>query len=129
MPKTYYAANSTLSMWLLNTSTTPPVAVWCALFLTAPSGPGATPTEVSGSGYGRQTVTFTTPNNGQCSNTSAVSFPVDQGTDWGTVVAYGLYDASSGGNLLYYANLSSPRTVQVNDQVVFPVGTLIAIES
>lgn len=128
MPKSYYADNTTLNLWLNNVPFTPPVTVWLALFLVTP-GPGGGGTEVVGNGYGRQIITFSIPVNGQCSNTGVIQFPVDIVADWTTIVAFGVYDASSGGNLLYYANLSTSRYVAVNDQIVFPVGQLIALES
>jgi hypothetical protein len=127
VPKTYYSSNNTLGLWLVNTPITPPSQVRLALFLVSPT-PAGGGTEVSGNGYGRQLVAFSTPNNGQCSNTAIVTFPEDITADWGTIVAYGVYDAASGGNLLYYAPLSTPRYVAVNDQVVFPSGQLVASE-
>lgn len=129
MPKTYYADNNTLSMWLRATPIAPPSSVNCALFTVAPANPGATPTEVVGNGYARQPVTFGVPVNGQSSNTLDVIFPIDISVDWGNIVAFGVYDAPSGGNLLYYANLSTPRYVAVNDQLKFPAGQLVAQES
>jgi hypothetical protein len=129
MPKTYYATNNTLNLWLRNTSVVTPVQVYCALFLVAPPTPGTPPTEVVGNGYARQVVTFGLPVNGQCSNLADVVFPLDIVTDWGTIVAFGIYDGAAGGNLLYYANLSSPRYVAVNDQLKFPVGQLVAQET
>jgi hypothetical protein len=129
MPKSYYADNITLGTFLTNTPFTPPITVWLALFLVAPPTPAGGGTEVSGNGYARQIIAFSTPNNGMCSNSAAITFPVDMVADWTTVVAFGVYDASSGGNLLYYANLSTSRYVAVNDQIVFPVGQLIAQET
>ena len=126
-PKTYYSSNNTLGLWLVATPVVPPTQVWLALFLVSPN-PAGGGTEVVGNGYGRQLVAFSSPVNGQSSNTGTIAFPVDITADWGTIVAYGVYDASSGGNLLYYAPLSSPRYVAVNDQVVFPSGQLIATE-
>lgn len=129
MPKTYYADNNTLSLWLRAAPIAAPATVYCALFLVAPPNPGAAPTEVAGNGYARQIITFGVPVNGQCSNLADLLFPTDVTADWGTVVAFGVYDAPSGGNLLYYANLSSPRYVAVNDQLKFPAGQLIALET
>lgn len=128
MPKTYYADNNTLNLWLRATAIASPAQVWCALFLVAPPTPATAPTEVVGNGYARQLITFSVPANGTCSNTVDVVFPVNVTADWGTIVAFGVYDAPSGGNLLYYANLSSSRYVAVTDQVKFPVGQLIATE-
>jgi hypothetical protein len=128
MPKTYYASNTTLNSFLRNTPYTPVVVTYLALF-TATPGPTGGGTEVSGNGYARQTIAFGPPTNGSCSNTVTISFPVDVVADWMTVTSFGVFDAASGGNLLYYANLSSSRYVAVNDQVVFNAGSLVATET
>jgi hypothetical protein len=128
MPKSYYADNVALNAFLRNTSFTPPVQTWVAIFTVAPT-PAGGGTEVAGNGYGRQMATFTVPSNGSCASTADITFPIDVVADWGTIVAFGLFDASSGGNLLYFANLSSPRYVAVNDQVKFPAGQLVASET
>jgi hypothetical protein len=128
MPKSYYADNTALNLFLNNVPFTPPIQTYLALFLVAPT-PAGGGTEVAGLGYGRQPITFTTPINGQCANSVVVTFPVAIIADWTTVVAFGVFDAASGGNLLYYANLSTSRYVAVNDQIVFPAGQIIATET
>lgn len=127
MPKTYFLDNSFLNAALRQVAYTSPVAVYVALFTAAPTVAGGG-TEVSGGAYARQTVVFTAPVNGQCSNVADVLFPIATSA-WGTIVAFGVYDAASGGNLLYFNNLSTPRNVQINDQVRFPSGQLIASEA
>jgi hypothetical protein len=128
MPKTYYADNAALNSFLRNTPYTPAVQTYVALFTAAPTVNGGG-TEVAGNGYGRQTVTWTAPSNGQSVSTADVTFPIDVVADWGTLVAWGIFDASSGGNLLYFANLSVSRYVAVNDQVKFPAAQLVATET
>ncbi len=129
MPKTTYACDNVINVLLRNTPFTPPVQVHCGLFLVAPTDPDDGGTEVSGNGYARQVVSFGVPASGSSSNLADVVFPVNIVADWGTVVAFGIFDASSGGNLLYYANLSSSRDVVVNDQMRFPTGQLVAEET
>jgi hypothetical protein len=128
MPKSYYADNTTLNLLLRNTPFAPPVQTYLALFTVAPTPVGGG-TEVAGNGYVRTAITFTAPVNGTCSNTAAVIFPVNITADWGTIVAYGVYDSITGGNLLYFGNLSSSRYVAVNDQVQFPSSQIIATET
>jgi hypothetical protein len=127
MPKSTYLDNNFLNAALRNTPYTPPVSVHLALYLIAP-GVGGGGTEVSGAGYSRQPVTFSAPVGGQCSNTADINFPVAL-ADWGTVTAFGLLDNSSGGNLLYFGNLSSPRFIAASDQAKFPTGQLVTQES
>jgi hypothetical protein len=128
VPKSFYADNTALNLFLRNTPFAPPVQTYLALFTVAPT-PSGGGTEVAGNGYSRQPITFNLPSSGQTSNLATVTFPVDIIADWGTVVAFGVFDSASGGNLLYFANLSSSRYVAVNDQVVFPIGQIIAQET
>jgi hypothetical protein len=127
MPKTYYLDNNFLNAALLNTPFTPPTSVYVALYTVAP-GVGGGGTEVTGGSYARQTVAFALPVNGQVSNTADILFPVAS-APWGTVVSFALLDASSGGNMLYFGNLSTPRNVLASDQVRFPAGQLVVQET
>jgi len=128
MPKTYYADNNTLNLFLRNTPFAPPAQTYLALFLVTPL-PAGGGTEVVGNGYVRVPITFSNPVNGQCSSSADVVFPVDIIADWGNIVAFGVFDSVFSGNLLYFANLSTSRYVAVNDQVKFPAGQIIASET
>jgi hypothetical protein len=127
MPKTYYLDNLYLNASLRGVPFTPPTSVYVALYTVAP-GVGSGGTEVAGGGYGRQVATFSSPANGQVTNTSDILFPIANAS-WGTVVAFGFLDASNGGNLLYFGNLSTPRAVLVSDQLRFPTGQLVCQET
>ena len=127
MPKTYYLDNNILNLALRGIPFTPPSSLYIALYTVIP-GVGGGGTEVSGSAYARQLATFGAPVNGQTSTTADVLFPVASGT-WGTIVAFAFLDASSGGNMLYFGNLSTPRLVLTSDQVRFPAGQLICQET
>lgn len=127
MPKSLYLDNNFLGIALLNQTFTPPSVVYVALFTVSPT-PSGGGTEVAGGGYGRQVVAFSAPVNGQTANTADIFFPIAT-APWGTVVAFGLFDASGGGNMLYYGNLSTSRALGTNDQLKFPAGQLIATES
>ena len=127
MPKTYYLANKFIDSAVRNVAFVPPAQVYLALFTVAPtllvSG-----TECSGGGYTRQTVFFSAPANGQSVNLADVTFPIAT-LAWGTVVAFGVFDQPTGGNLLYFNTLSVPRAVNLNDQVKWPAGQLIVTEA
>jgi hypothetical protein len=125
--KTYYLDNNFLNVALRNVPFTPPATIYVALYTVAP-GVGGGGTEVIGGSYGRQTATFTVPVNGQLSNTGDILFPVASAT-WGTVVSFALLDASSGGNMLYFGNLSTPRLVLTSDQIRFPSSQLVVQET
>ena len=102
---------------------TAPSTLYLALFTTNPSE-DASGTEVSTSGtaYARQVATFTTTGN-TTSNTSAIEFPTATAS-FGTVSHVGLMDASTGGNLLAYAALSSSKDIATGDVFRVPVGDL-----
>jgi hypothetical protein len=127
MPKAIYLDDNFINVALRNTPFTPPATIYVALYTVAP-GVGGGGTEVSGGGYGRQTVTFVAPINGQSSNVADILFPIAI-APWGTVVAFALLDASSGGNMLYFGNLSTPRNVLASDQVRFAVGQMLVSET
>jgi hypothetical protein len=128
MPKSYYLCNKMLDANLRGVAYVPPSAVYVGLFSTAPTvnTPGV---EITGNGYTRQVVIFGAPVNGVSSNTADVVYPAATPADWGTITSFGIFDSPAGGNLLYFATLSSSRYIAVNDQVKFPIGQLIASET
>lgn len=127
MPKTYYLDNNYLNLSLRGIPFTPPALVYVALYTVAPGVSGGG-TEVVGGSYGRQIATFSVPASGQTVTTADVLFPVASAV-WGTIVAFAFLDASSGGNMLYFGNLSTSRLILVSDQVRFPAGQLICQET
>lgn len=109
---------------------TPPATLYVGLFTAAPSDAGGG-TEVSGGSYARVAVTSSLENwagtqsagsttassgtGGQTSNNAAITFPAPSGANWGTVTHFGIFDASTGGNLLIWSALSSPKSVNDGD--------------
>ena len=71
-------------------------------------------TERSGSGYARQSIAFNAASNGTADNSGAVDFPAATGS-WGTVSHFGLFDASTGGNLLIHGALTASKAVATGD--------------
>ncbi len=98
-----------------------PATLYLALYTVAPDDTGGG-TEVSGTAYARQTVAFTVTND-TASNTSAVEFPT-AGSSWGTVVAVGIFDQLTSGNLLAYGNLTASKTIASGDVFRVPAGDL-----
>lgn len=94
-------------------SFTAPATIYVALYTVAPDDTGGG-TEVSGGGYVRQSMAFGTAASGSISNSGSVEFPTAT-ADYGTVVAMGLFDASSAGNLLAYGDLTTSKTVSNGD--------------
>lgn len=122
MNKSDYLKAATLNLWLKGVAPTAPSAWYLALYTVAPTSSGGG-TELSGGAYSRQTVTFTTPSVGSCSNVGSVDY-LTPTTAWGVLVAAAIFDASTGGNMLYFGTLPSPKAVDVGDPVFFPSGYL-----
>lgn len=105
------------------TAYTAPSTLYLALH-TANPDEDATGAEVSTSGtaYARTAVAFTTTGN-TTSNTSAVEFSTAT-ANFGTVSHVGVWDASTGGNMLAYAALTSSKTIETGDVFRVPAGDL-----
>ncbi len=80
-------------------------------------------TELTGNGYARQSIAFDAAASGTTDNTSAVDFPTATGS-WGTVSHYGLFDASSGGNLLIHGAFTASKAVASGDILRIAAGEL-----
>ena len=103
---------------------TAPATLYVALYTVAPTDTGGG-TEVTGGSYARQSGAFTVSgtNPTTASNSAAIEYPTAT-ADYGTVVAVGILDASSGGNLLAYANLDTSKSVTTGDVFRFDTGDL-----
>jgi hypothetical protein len=123
---TDYTENLVLN-WLLTTnSATRPTAWYIGLFTAAPSDTGGG-TEVSGSAYARVvtgtiTVSGTSPTN--ATNAAAIEFAAASGGNWGSIGWAGIFDASTSGNLLAWAALTTARTINDGDVLRIPAGDL-----
>jgi hypothetical protein len=116
-----YLENKILLHVLDNTAYTSPTTVYLGLHTADPTDDG-TGTEVSGNAYARQVAAFTVTND-TASNTSAIEFPTATGS-WGTVGWVGVWDALTGGNLLFHGALTSPKTIASGDVFRVPAGDL-----
>ena len=92
-------------------------------------------TEVSGNGYARIAVSsadgsWSAPSGTPraIANASTLYFSPNPTAGWGTVTHFGVYDALSGGNLLYWAALGTSKTVNAGDTVSFPAGAITISE-
>ena len=103
---------------------TAPGTLYVALYTVAPTDTGGG-TEVTGGAYARQSGAFTVSgtNPTQASNSAAIEYPTAT-ANYGTVVAVGIFDASSSGNLLAYANLTASKVVSTGDVFRFNSGDL-----
>jgi hypothetical protein len=115
-----------------NAAYSAPATTYVALFTATPSDTGGG-TEVSGNAYARVAVTNNATNwpaasAGSKSNGTAVTFPTATPSGWGVVTSFGIFDAASAGNLLYWGPLTANRTVAAADTPSFAIGSLIVTE-
>jgi len=102
-----------------------PGTVHAALFIEAP-GDDASGTELSDptdAGYARRPITFAPFASGSISNNNTVDFGPSTGA-WREVTHFGIYDASSGGNLLFYGKFDDPVTLAVDRVLRITSGSL-----
>lgn len=102
---------------------TMPSAIYLALFTTAPDDAGTGGVEVTGGAYARKLTVGTDWAAGGGSNATELIFPTAT-ADWGTVVAVGLYDAATAGNLLAFGAVSPSVAVLTNQSARFNIAAL-----
>lgn len=113
---------------IFGTAKTPgiPAKYYVALSTTTPNtdGTGVTEPPTSSSGYARVELTsLSAPADGVIKNSSAVSF-AESLSDWGVITHYAVYDAETGGNLLFYNALEAPRTAEAGTLLMFKANEL-----
>ena len=110
--------------WLFTgDAVTRPSSFYVALFTSNPAE-DASGTEVSttGTAYARQSVTFSVSGN-TATNTAAIEFPTATAS-YGTVTHVGVYDASTAGNLIAYAALTTSKAIDTGDVLRLPANDL-----
>lgn len=117
-----YLENALVNAVLRNTAFTSPSTVYVGLFTSDPTDAGSG-TEVSGNGYARQSSTFAAPSNGASSTSATIEFPQATGS-WGTVAYFGIFDASTSGNLLIHGALTTSKTIDNGDVFRIASGNL-----
>lgn len=111
---------------------TAPATWYFALFTAAPTDAGGG-TECTGGGYVRKSVSVDgvnfTVSVSTLANAIDILFAALSGSI-GTTVAWGIYDAASAGNLLYWGDLAvgDQKAYVANDQPLIPAGSLTITE-
>lgn len=123
-----YLENKLIDHVLRATSFTAPATVYMSLHTgtTTDAGGG---TEVSGGSYARVAITagvstFKSTNGttsgassgtgGVTSNANTITFPSPTG-NWGACTDWGMWDASTTGNMLFHGTLTTPKTINNGD--------------
>ena len=111
-------------------SFTKPTVLAVGLFTVTPSDTGGG-TEVTGGSYARvqrdpldANWTAASGTDGLTDNAAAITFPTPS-ANWGTVVAFGIFDATSAGNLLVWGPITPNKTINNGDAApAFAIGAL-----
>lgn len=105
--------------------------LWVGLFTAAPSD-SAAGTEVSGGSYARVATNRTSGasvwaaaagTTATSNNSGTITFPTATGS-WGTVTHFGIFDAATVGNLLYWADLTASKTIGNGDTASFAASAI-----
>lgn len=133
--KTQFAERKVLDAEFGASSLGAPATWYVGLFTAAPSDAGGG-TEVATGSYARVGVTNNSTQWPAATGTSpsakthanAITFPVPS-ANWGTVTHFGLFDASTAGNLWYWAALTTAKTINNGDSAPsFAAGALVVNE-
>lgn len=122
---TDFTENLVLTFLLTTDAVTRPTELYVGLFTAPPSDAGGG-TEVSGSSYlrkltGTMSITGTETT---ATNAAVIEFAPASGGNWGTITDAAIFDASSGGNMIAYATLTTARTINDGDVFRIPAGSL-----
>lgn len=137
MSKSAYLANAILDEVLGATNWAPPATVYLALFSASPTGLGVGGTEFDGTaepGYARLAVTnnatnFPAASGGAKTLGVAQTFAANSGgSAWPNAVAFGVFDASTGGNLLGYGPMT-PLACPAAQAITVPAGATVWTEA
>jgi hypothetical protein len=125
-----YFSQALLNLYFGGTAYSPPGTLYFALFSVIPSV-STLGTEATGGGYTRVGVTSNNTNFPNISGTTTtianatiITFPTGTGSGYSggaNMVAVGVFDASSGGNLLYWGALNVAKPILSGDIPTFPV--------
>lgn len=124
-----YLENKLVDLTLRGQAFTAPATLYVSLHTTATTDAGGG-TEVSGGSYARVAVTASLANfagtqsagsttassgtGGATSNNNTITFPSPT-ANWGTVSHFGIWDASTAGNLLFHGALTTSKTINNGD--------------
>lgn len=121
-----YLENKLLDHIFTDGAYTPPATLYVALSTTTPTDAGANFTEPANAYARVATVAadWSASSGGSKTNTGALTFPTASGS-WGTITYFGIYDASTSGNLLIWGALTAPVAVSTGQTPVFNASALV----
>ena len=127
--KSDYLERKLLDHALGTTTYTKPTSVYVSLHTANPTD-AASGAEVTGGSYVRKIVTFTAAatvsSTTTAANTADIVWTALPST---TITHVGIYDASTAGNLLYYAALTGSKIIASGDGYTISTGQLVVAEN
>ena len=106
---------------------TAPQSLYLRLFSSNPTDTGLAGTEISYTGYQPQLITFSAPETYSSglaiSNSSLIEFP-QAGEEAGNITHIGIFDSSTGGNMLIYGELNEIITIRQGEAPIFLAGEI-----
>lgn len=120
---TDYLRNKILDHVLNGVSYATPASLWLGLFTTetTPDGSG---NEVSGGSYAREQMTFTSISFGSATNAADIFFPTAT-APWYSIPYFGVFDAASGGNMLFYGKFNNAAFINTGNVYFIPTNSFI----
>lgn len=118
-----------LDHYFMGTALAQDTNLFVALSTTTPTEAGGNFTEPVGNGYARVSTAGADWNAAVAGaptvvdNATAITFPQATGS-WGTITHFGIYDASTAGNLDVFGALTTSKAIGANDTAEFAAGAL-----
>ena len=125
MSKSNYLESKIVQHVINAAAYTAPATLYLALYTSDPTE-ADTGTEATGGSpaYARKSISFGTEANGTVANSNTITF----NTPTATITHWGIRDASSGGNLLYYGAFDIPISTTSGGTLVVAIGDLSITE-
>ena len=129
MAKSNYLENKVIDHFLGTSSTSAPSNVYMGLFTSNPTDANSgTELTIGSNGYTRKVIAFSAASSGSATNSSAETFTASGG-NWGTITHFGIFDASSSGNLLYHGALTDDKVIEDGDSLVVAASAITITET
>lgn len=133
MGASLYTKNNILKALLQGTALPLPTGTYVSLHTADPADTGANEVTLAAwpqyvrrkaEAAGALGTGWTTSTAGTSSNTNQLTYPSNNGAAPITITHFAIWDAASGGNCINSAALTTSRTLQVDDIIVFDVASL-----
>lgn len=118
-----YLENELLDHTLGGAAYSSPASVYVGLATSSFADDNSGAGEISGGAYARKAASFAAASSGSCSTDTTITW--DTATaDWGTITHFGIFDASTAGNLLYHGALTASKVIGNGDTFEIQSGNL-----